>query len=237
MKILTIIIPVYNEIATLNKIIEKVVKVKLTDNISKDIIVVDDCSTDASKEFLKDLNNINIKKIFHDRNMGKGMAIKTALELAKGEYILIQDADLEYDPEDYNDLIKPILLFDADIVYGSRFLTGKYRRVLYFHHYIINKILTLLSNFLTNINLTDMETCYKVIKTEYLKKIDLREKRFGFEPEITVKLSKLVSKNKLKFYETSISYNGRTYAEGKKITWKDGLRAIYCLIKYTFFSK
>jgi glycosyltransferase involved in cell wall biosynthesis len=165
------------------------------------------------------------------------MAIKTALELAKGEYILIQDADLEYNPEDYNDLIKPILLFDADIVYGSRFLTGKYRRVLYFHHYIINKILTFLSNLLTNINLTDMETCYKVIKTEYLKKIDLREKRFGFEPEITVKLSKLVSKNKLKFYETSISYNGRTYAEGKKITWKDGLRAIYCLIKYAFFSK
>lgn len=237
MKILTIIIPVYNEIATLNTIIEKVFKVKLTDNILKDVIVVDDCSTDGSKEFLKDLNNINIKKIFHDRNMGKGMAIKTALELAKGEYILIQDADLEYNPEDYNDLIKPILLFDADIVYGSRFLTGKYRRVLYFHHYIINKILTFLSNLLTNINLTDMETCYKVIKTEYLKKIDLQEKRFGFEPEITVKLSKLVSKNKLKFYETSISYNGRTYAEGKKITWKDGLRAIYCLIKYSFFSK
>jgi glycosyltransferase involved in cell wall biosynthesis len=237
LKILTIIIPVYNEIATLNTIIEKVFKVKLTDNILKDVIVVDDCSTDGSKEFLKDLNNINIKKIFHDRNMGKGMAIKTALELAKGEYILIQDADLEYNPEDYNDLIKPILLFDADIVYGSRFLTGKYRRVLYFHHYIINKILTFLSNLLTNINLTDMETCYKVIKTEYLKKIDLQEKRFGFEPEITVKLSKLVSKNKLKFYETSISYNGRTYAEGKKITWKDGLRAIYCLIKYSFFSK
>jgi glycosyltransferase involved in cell wall biosynthesis len=237
LKILTIIIPVYNEIATLNTIIEKVVKVKLTDNIFKDVIVVDDCSTDGSKEFLKDLNNINIKKIFHDRNMGKGMAIKTALELAKGEYILIQDADLEYNPEDYNDLIKPILLFDADIVYGSRFLTGKYRRVLYFHHYIINKILTFLSNLLTNINLTDMETCYKVIKTEYLKKIDLQERRFGFEPEITVKLSKLVSKNKLKFYETSISYNGRTYAEGKKITWRDGLRAIYCLIKYSFFSK
>lgn len=237
MKLISIIIPVYNEIATLETIIKKVQQTKLIENIQKELIVVDDGSTDGSQNIVKNLKDQNIKKVFHEKNMGKGTAIKSALQVVEGEYVLIQDADLEYDPNDYNDLLAPIVNLNADIVFGSRFITGKYRRVLYFRHFIINKMLTFVSNLITNVNLSDMETCYKVIKTEYLKKIKLQERGFGFEPEITVKLSKLMNKDRLKFYETSISYNGRTYEEGKKITWKDGLRAIYCLIKYAFFSK
>jgi glycosyltransferase involved in cell wall biosynthesis len=237
MKLISIIIPVYNEIVTLETIIKKIQQTQLIENIQKELIVVDDGSTDGSQNIIKNLKDQNIKKIFHEKNMGKGAAIKSALQVVEGEYVLIQDADLEYDPSDYNDLLVPIVNLNADVVFGSRFITGKYRRVLYFRHFIINKMLTFVSNLITNVNLSDMETCYKVIKTDYLKKIKLKERGFGFEPEITVKLSKLMNKNRLKFYETSISYNGRTYEEGKKITWKDGLRAIYCLIKYSFFSK
>lgn len=237
MKLISIIIPVYNEVATLETILKRVQETQLIGNFQKELIVVDDGSIDGSQNIIKNLKDKNIKKIFHEKNMGKGTAIKSALQIVRGEYVLIQDADLEYDPNDYNELLIPIIKFNADVVFGSRFITGKYRRVMYFRHFIINKILTFISNLITNLNLSDMETCYKLIKTEHLKLIKLQERGFGFEPEITVKLSKIMSKNRLKFYETSISYNGRTYEEGKKITWKDGLRAIYCLIKYGFFYK
>lgn len=237
MKLLSIIIPVYNEVKTLELIISKVQAVRLKDNIQKEIIIIDDGSEDGSTEIIKNLKEHNVKKIFHEKNKGKGAAIISALKIVDGEYILIQDADLEYEPNDYEDLLLPIINFDADVVYGSRFITGKYRRVLYFRHYIINKILTFISNLITNLNLTDMETCYKVIKFDHIKKINLCEKGFGFEPEITVKLSKIISQKKLKFYETGISYNGRTFEEGKKITWKDGFGAIYCLFKYAIFYK
>ena len=237
MQLLSIIIPVYNEVKTLESIISKVQAVKLKNNVQKEIIIIDDGSEDGSTEIIKNLKEHNVKKIFHKKNKGKGAAIISALKIVHGEYVLIQDADLEYEPNDYEDLLLPVINFDADVVYGSRFITGKYRRVLYFRHYIINKILTFMSNLITNLNLTDMETCYKLIKSEHIKKINLCEKGFGFEPEITVKLSKIISQKKLKFYETGISYNGRTFEEGKKITWKDGFRAIYCLVKYAFFYK
>jgi len=223
---LSVIIPVYNEAATLGKMIERVRAASL----SKEIIVVDDGSTDGSRELLKEMGqgSLNgLRLLFHEKNLGKGAAIRTALLCVHGEITLIQDADLEYDPAEYPKLIEPILSGDADVVYGSRFLGGPHR-VIYFWHRVGNGFLTLLSNLLTNLNLTDMETGYKVFRTDVLKRLPIRSDRFGFEPEVTVKAAKMGCR----IYEVPISYRGRSYAEGKKITWMDGLRAVFILLKY-----
>jgi glycosyltransferase involved in cell wall biosynthesis len=221
---LSVVIPVYNEKDTIKQICDAIRAV----NIEKEIILVDDCSTDGTREIIRQLADASIKVIFHDRNMGKGAALRRGFKKVTGDIVIIQDADLEYDPGQYPKLIQPILDGKADVVYGSRFVTGDYRRVLFFWHMVGNNFLTLLSNMLTNLNLTDMETCYKVFRREVLEKITIEEDRFGFEPEITAKISKL----DVRIYEIGISYSGRTYKEGKKIGWKDGLRAIYCIIKY-----
>lgn len=222
---LSVIIPVYNERATLRKIVERVRAV----DIPKEIIVVDDCSTDGTRELLQtELSGLVDKVVFHEKNMGKGAAIRTGVRHVTGDYVIIQDADLEYDPQEYHLLLEPILQGKADVVYGSRFLTGKAHRVLYFWHAVGNKFLTLLSNMFTNLTLTDMETCYKMIRADVLKQIEIEQDRFGFEPEITAKLARM----NLRIYEVGISYDGRSYAEGKKIGWKDGLQAIWCILKY-----
>lgn len=221
--LLSVIIPCFNEKDTILEIIEKVKAV----DIDKEIIVVDDNSTDGSRELLKKISN-PVRIIYHPNNMGKGAALQTGIIEAKGDIIIIQDADLEYDPNEYHLLLKPILDGKADVVYGSRFMGYQPHRVLFFWHYAGNKILTLLSNMLTNLNLTDMETCYKVFRADIIKNIPLKEKRFGFEPEVTIK----IAKRSCRIYEVGISYYGRGYAEGKKIGWKDGIRAIWCLIKY-----
>jgi len=228
---ISIIIPCYNEVSTIEIIIEKIKKIE----IEKEIIVVDDFSEDGSKEKIKsDIKKkyLDIIDIYHDRNMGKGAAIRTGISNATGEIIIIQDADLEYDPNDYHELIRPIKNGYADVVYGSRFIGGSEKRVLYFWHTIGNKFLTLLSNMFSNLNLTDMEVCYKAFKSEVIKNIDLKENRFGFEPEVTAK----IAKKNIRIYEIGIKYFGRKYSEGKKITWKDGLSAIRCILKYNFFN-
>lgn len=225
---LSIIIPVYNEKETIVDIIQAVCQTPY----DKEIIVVDDCSTDGTRNILPETENCNLKVILHSQNMGKGRAIRSGLENAEGDIIIIQDADLEYDPEEYEVLLRPILMGKADVVFGSRFAGHGAHRVLYFWHYAGNKFLTLLSNIFTNLNLTDMETCYKVFTRQALEGITIEEKRFGFEPEITAK----VAKKKLRIYEVPISYYGRTYAEGKKINWKDGLWALWCIFKYNFFK-
>lgn len=221
---LSIVIPVYNEILTIGTIVEKVRAV----DIHKEIIIVDDFSSDGSRHLLPTLADDTTKIFYHDRNLGKGAALRTGFSKSTGDIVIIQDADLEYDPQQYPKLIQPILDGKADVVYGSRFVTGDYRRVLYFWHMLGNKFLTLLSNMLTNLNLTDMETCYKVFKRDVLDRITIEENRFGFEPEITAKISKL----DVRIYEVGISYSGRTYKEGKKIGWKDGISALRCIIKY-----
>ena len=228
---ISIIVPCYNEISTICKIIDKINRI----DIEKEIIIIDDFSTDGSTEKIK--NEIKIKyesviDIYHDRNQGKGAAIKTGLKKATGEIVIIQDADLEYDPNDYYELIKPIRDGYADVVYGSRFIGGSERRVLYFWHSVGNKFLTLLSNMFSNLNLTDMEVCYKAFRSKIIKNIDLKENRFGFEPEVTAK----IAKKDIKIYEIGIKYFGRKYTEGKKITWKDGFSAIRCIIKYNIFN-
>ena len=228
---ISIIIPCYNEVSTIEIIIEKIKKIE----IEKEIIVVDDFSEDGSKEKIKsDIKKkyLDIIDIYHDRNMGKGAAIRTGISNATGEIIIIQDADLEYDPNDYHELIRPIKNGYADVVYGSRFIGGSEKRVLYFWHTIGNKFLTLLSNMFSNLNLTDMEVCYKAFKSEVIKNIDLKENRFGFEPEVTAK----IAKKNIRIYEIGIKYFGRKYSEGKKITWKDGFSAIRCILKYNFFN-
>ena len=233
---LSILIPAYNEGKTINLILDKISNITLLNNIDKEIIVVNDCSTDNTEEAIfKYINekNFKIKYIKHEINQGKGAAIHTAINNSTGDYLIIQDADLEYDPNEYNRLIIPILDGFADVVYGSRFIGGNAHRILFFWHTIGNKFLTFLSNMFTNLNLTDMETCYKMINTKLIQSISLNEKRFGFEPEITAKISKI---NMIRIYEVGISYYGRTYHEGKKIGWKDGFRAIYCIIKYNVFS-
>lgn len=236
-KKLSIIIPTYNESDTIGKILEKVTAVELTCNFEKEIIVIDDCSTDNTKEILEQYisenKTIDIKLINQEINKGKGSAIHRGIEIATGDYIIIQDADLEYDPNDYNVLLQPVLGGFADVVYGSRFTGGKPHRVLFFWHSIGNKILTFFSNIFTNLNLTDMESGYKLFKSDILKKLYLREKRFGFEPEVTAKIAKVPG---IKIYEVGISYYGRTYEEGKKINWRDGVRALYCIIKYNILN-
>ena len=228
-KKISIIIPVYNEKNTIKKIVEQVKKVELP--LEKEIILVDDCSSDGSSQVLKQLQDKNIKVFFHQKNQGKGAALRTGFSRATGEIVLIQDADLEYNPSEYPILLESILDGRADAVYGSRFLGGPHR-VLFFWHYIGNKFLTTFSNMMSNLNLTDMETCYKVFKKEILDKIIIKSNRFGFEPEITIKLAKL----KCRIYEVPISYSGRDYSEGKKIGWKDGLAAIFHLIRFKFFN-
>ena len=224
---LSVVIPVYNERGTIREILECVRAV----DIDKEIILVDDGSTDGTREILKGLSDNATKVVLHERNMGKGAALRTGFRNVSGDIVIIQDADLEYDPSQYPKLIRPILDGKADVVYGSRFVTGDCRRVIYFWHSVGNKFLTLLSNVFTNLNLTDMESCYKVFRREVLEKITIEENRFGFEPEITAKIAKM----NVRIYEMGISYSGRSYKEGKKIGWKDGLSAIRCILKYNLF--
>jgi glycosyltransferase involved in cell wall biosynthesis len=226
---LSIIIPVFNERNTIEEVIRRVRETDV--GMEKEVVIVDDGSKDGTQEVLENLDYPDIKTFFHEKNQGKGAALHTGFANAQGNIILIQDADLEYDPAEYPILLKPILDGRADVVYGSRFLGGPHR-VLFFWHYIGNRLLTTLSNMLSNLNLSDMETCYKVIKKDVLDRITLKSKRFGFEPEITIKLAKL----KAKIYEVPISYSGRDYSEGKKIGWKDGIAAIYHIFRFKFFK-
>lgn len=236
--VLSIVIPAYNEGATIHNILNKIKNVVLTDNIEKEVIIVNDFSKDNTEEAILNYQAENpdlpISYYKHEFNKGKGAALHTGIEKATGTYVIIQDADLEYDPEEYNILLKPLLTGFADVVYGSRFIGGKPHRILFFWHSIGNKWLTLASNMFTNLNLTDMETCYKVFKREMIQNIKLKEKRFGFEPEVTAKISRIP---KVRIYEVGISYYGRTYEEGKKIGWKDAFRALFCIVKYNVFGK
>jgi len=235
---LSIIIPAYNEEATISLILDKISEVELAGNIAKEIIIVDDCSIDDTKlmvqEYMADNLAMSIRYVRHEVNQGKGAALHTGIMHATGEYLLIQDADLEYDPREYNTLLEPIMNGYADVVYGSRFMGGKPHRILFFWHTIGNRFLTFCSNLFTNLNLTDMETGYKAFRTSLIQQIPLKEKRFGFEPEVTARVSQVPD---VKIYEVGISYYGRTYKEGKKIGWKDAVRTLWCILKYSVFSK
>ena len=236
---LSIVIPAYNEATTIHFILDKVKAVQLIGGLKKEIIIVNDCSKDdtegAIQRYMTENEDLNIQYYKHEVNKGKGAALHTGIKEATGEYIIIQDADLEYDPEEFNILLKPILDNVADVVYGSRFMGGNAHRILFFWHSIGNKFLTFLSNAMTNLNLTDMETCYKLFRADIVKSLNLKENRFGFEPEVTAKIARIP---KIRIYEVGISYYGRTYDEGKKINWKDGFRAIYCILKYSkLFSR
>lgn len=237
---LSIIIPAYNEEKTITTILDRINEVRLISNIEKEVIIVDDCSKDRTGEvaqaYMASSTELTInyfRYLRHDINQGKGAAIHTGIAHATGEYLLVQDADLEYDPGEYNSLLKPIINAQADVVYGSRFMGGNAHRILFFWHSIGNRFLTFLSNLFSNLNLTDMETGYKMFRTDLIQRIKLEEKRFGFEPEITAKIAMVP---RIKIYEVGISYYGRTFAEGKKIGWRDGVKAIYCIIKYSLFT-
>lgn len=233
---LSIVIPAYNEGNTIHLILDKVQEVQLDGGLNKEVIIVNDCSRDHTEEaiqrYMTANPGLNIAYYKHEVNQGKGAALHTGIKKATGDYVIIQDADLEYDPREYNVLLKPVLAGFADVVYGSRFMGGNPHRILFFWHSIGNKMLTFASNMFTNLNLTDMETCYKLFRREMIQSLDLKEKRFGFEPEVTAKISKIKG---VRIYEVGISYYGRTYEEGKKIGWKDGFRAIWCILKYNFF--
>ncbi len=234
---LSVVIPAYNEAPTIHKILDKVLAVEFIDNtITTELIIVDDCSSDgtdvAVENYFKD-KDVDYQFSKHEVNKGKGAALHTGIALASGDYIVIQDADLEYDPNDYNILLKPVLLGFADVVYGTRFYGGHPHRILFFWHSIGNKFLTFLSNMFSNLNLTDMETCYKLFRADIIQGLKLKEKRFGFEPEVTAKIARVPN---VRIYEVGISYYGRTYDEGKKINWKDGVRALYCIVKYNLFK-
>ncbi len=238
MKKLSIIIPAYNEGKTIHFILDQIKEVRLIGDIQKEVIIVNDCSTDytetAIKKYMAKNLDLSITYLKHEINKGKGAALHTGIKNASGEYLIIQDADLEYDPREYNDLLKPVSEGFADVVYGSRFMGSNPHRILFFWHTIGNKFLTFLSNMFTNLNLTDMETCYKLFNTEMIQAIALKENRFGFEPEVTAKISRIPN---IRIYEVGISYYGRTYEEGKKIGWKDGFRALYCILKYGLLKR
>jgi glycosyltransferase involved in cell wall biosynthesis len=235
---LSIIIPAYNEGNTIHLILNKIKSVQLIDDIEKEIIIVNDCSKDHTEEAIHSYKaanrDMNVQYFKHEVNKGKGAALHTGIAKATGEYLIIQDADLEYDPNEYNDLLKPVCSGFADVVYGSRFMGSNPHRILFFWHTIGNNFLTFLSNMFSNLNLTDMETCYKLFDTKLIQSIKLTEQRFGFEPEITQKIARVP---KIRIYEVGISYYGRTYEDGKKIGWKDGVRAIYCILKYGLFGQ
>lgn len=232
---LSIIVPAYNEESTIEEILSRIQNTELENKVSKEIIVVDDASTDSTvsiiQSFISKTPEANVKLILNKKNQGKGFAIRQGISHCTGEYLIVQDADLEYDPQEYNLLLKPVFKGMADVVFGSRFVGGRPHRMLFFWHTIGNKFLTLISNMFTNLNLSDMETCYKLISTEIIRGITLTENRFGFEPEVTAKIAKIKG---IRIYEVGISYYGRTYKEGKKISWRDAIRAIYCIIKYSF---
>ncbi len=238
MEKLSIIIPAFNEAKTIHLILNKVKAVNLINSIRKEIIIVNDYSTDDTINVIGKYQSahpdLDIQVISHDKNKGKGAALHTGIGKATGDFLIIQDADLEYDPEEYNLLLKPIISGEADVVYGSRFVGGKPHRILFYWHSIGNRWLTNLSNMFTDLNLTDMETCYKLFRTNIIQNLHLKEKRFGFEPEVTAKISRIKD---IRIYEVGISYYGRTYSEGKKIGWKDGFRAIWCILKYNLWAK
>ncbi|NBB31675.1 glycosyltransferase family 2 protein [Cellulophaga sp. BC115SP] len=230
---LSVVIPAYNEEKTIKSVLTKLSTVELIENIQMELLVVNDCSKDNTEKevdsFIKENPSVDIKYFKHEVNKGKGAALHTGIKNATGQYLIVQDADLEYDPQEFNILIKPITDGHADIVYGSRFMGGNAHRILFFWHTIGNKLLTFLSNMFSNLNLTDMETCYKLFRTDLIQSLALKENRFGFEPEVTAKISKIKG---IRIYEVGVSYYGRTYEEGKKINWKDGFRALYCIVKY-----